>query len=297
MKTGKFLVTVLSVVAAAALLGLFFREVPFDAPVRMEQELGATVAEIEKAGESEWTVPEAAVVQEGGNNAYIFVLKKLRAKKIEVFQTGSAGEKLIVKSESLGPGDLILTSPSPVRDGAAIAVTGGLDEKRSVQLTLNAAIAAVNEASLQESMRFVSLEYTDRMGFDHDLLSKLLRRAFKEFSQPWIEIVQGPDIQLQGAEAIVSGSIRLQALYRGKRNYLLGGPDSSNTLWLRMEKKPGGWKLAEMRGLMPLDFDERAMRLLGSELGMPLSARETAEKKEFCMRCRGKMAERFGTGK
>jgi hypothetical protein len=48
---------------------------------------------------------------------------------------------------------------------------------------------------------------------------------------------------------------------------------------------------------MPLGFDERAMRLLGAEVGLPLSTDEKEEKKAFCMPCRSKMVERFGTGK
>ncbi|MEN6439761.1 MAG: hypothetical protein ABFD97_14395 [Syntrophobacter sp.] len=116
-------------------------------------------------------------------------------------------------------------------------------------------------------------------------MSGLLSRAYKEFAQPLLEVVDPPVIKIQGKEALVQGSIRRRALYRGSRGYLLGGPDSSNTIWMRMEKLPGGWKLVEARGLMPLGFDERAMKLLGAEVGLKLGAREKIEKKESCMPC------------
>jgi hypothetical protein len=64
-----------------------------------------------------------------------------------------------------------------------------------------------------------------------------------------------------------------------------------------MEKLSAGWKLTELTGLRPLGLDEKFMKFLGAEVGLPLNAHEKVEKKEFCMPCRSKMAERFGTGK
>jgi hypothetical protein len=298
MRKGKFLIIGLCALSAAALLGWSIRKAPFTASIRLPREFEATVVVIEKAGEREWMVPKAAVVEpEGGNGAYVFRLEKLRAKRIGVFPAGSSGEKLIVKSGLLAPGDPVLIDPASIQDGAAIAVTGGLDERSLVQLTLNAAIAAVNEASLKESMRFVSPGYADPLGFDFRLMSGFLSRAYKEFAQPRLEVVDSPVIEIQGTEAVVQGSIRLQAFYRGRRSYLLGGSDSSNAVWMRMEKLSAGWKLTELTGLRPLGLDEKFMKFLGAEVGLPLNAHEKVEKKEFCMPCRSKMAERFGTGK
>jgi hypothetical protein len=64
-----------------------------------------------------------------------------------------------------------------------------------------------------------------------------------------------------------------------------------------MEKSENGWKLVEVRGLMPLGFDEKYMKMFGAEVGLPLSGQEKMEKKEFCMPCRATMADRFGRGK
>ncbi len=286
----------LCALAAVALLGWSFRKALFTASVRLPREFEAVVSVIEKAGEAEWMVQKTAVVHERTKGAYVLRLEKLRARRIEVFPAGTRGERLIVQAPLLQSGDLILVNPSSSREGAAIAVIGGIDETSQVKLTLDAAIAAVREANLDESMRFVSPGYADSIGFDFRTISELIAKAFKEFARPQIEIVEGPDILVRGAEAIVRGSIRLRASYRGKSGYLLGGPESSNTLWMRMEKLSGGWKLAEVRGLMPLGFDERAMKLLGAEVGLPLKDNEKQKKKEFCMPCRSKMVERFGSG-
>ena len=35
-----------------------------------------------------------------------------------------------------------------------------------------------NEANLKESIRFVSLKYADPIGFDNDLIARLLAKAF-----------------------------------------------------------------------------------------------------------------------
>jgi hypothetical protein len=66
---------------------------------------------------------------------------------------------------------------------------------------------------------------------------------------------------------------------------------------MRMEKSENGWKLIEVRGLMPLGFDEKYMRLFRAEVGLPLTGHEKVEKREFCMLCRTKMEGRFGGGK
>ena len=294
MKKKSVLVTAVCAVAVVALLGKSVRKAAFHASVRAPREFRAAVTGVEKAGEGQWFVRKSAVARPvGGNEAYLFRLEKLRAKKVYVIPAGSSGENMVVTSGRLASGDLILVDPESIHDGAAVSVSSGLDERALVQLTIDAAIAAVNDASLNESMRFVSSNYSDPLGFDFELIAAFLSRAYKEFSNPYLEVVDSPSVEIQGKEAVIRGSIRLQAGYRGRRNYLLGGRDSSNTIWMRMEKLPAGWKLVELRGLRPLGFDERFMKLLGAEVGLRLSTGEKAEKEQFCMPCRSKMAEKF----
>ena len=101
-------------------------------------------------------------------------------------------------------------------------------------------------------------------------------------------------IQIEGSKAEVKAGIRLSAIYRGRRNYLLGDEDTPNSIHLILDKSPNGWKLFRIEGLRPLDFEERAFKLLGAQLGVPLTQAEQIEKQQFRMPCRQRMAERFG---
>ena len=279
----------------ASLVVWFGRNALIRASIRLPPEFPAAVGVVEQTGEGFLAVQKDSVVErEGGSGAFVFCLQRLRARKVDVLPVGSSGNKVIVKSGILAPGDLVLIEPGSIQDGAAVSVTDGLDEKRLVQLTLVAAVTAVNQASLAESVRFVSPGYADPLGFDFRLMSGFLSKAYKEFSYPLLEVVGPFDIEIRGTEAVVKGSIRLQGTYHGRRSYLLGGSDFTNAVWMRMEKSRNGWKLVELRGLRPLGFDEKIMKLLGAEVGMSLSTQEKQEKKEFCMPCRSRMAERFG---
>jgi hypothetical protein len=138
VKTGKFLIIALCALAAAALLGWSFRNRLFTASFRLPQEFEAAVAAMEEADGTGWVVKKAAVIQEGAKGAYVFRLEKLRAKRTEVFPIGLSGERVIIQAR-LEPGDLILADPLSAWDGAAIAVTGGIDQASLVKLTLDAA--------------------------------------------------------------------------------------------------------------------------------------------------------------
>jgi hypothetical protein len=101
-------------------------------------------------------------------------------------------------------------------------------------------------------------------------------------------------IQVKGKEAMVYAQARLDATYHGRRNFLLGDDSAPNQLLILMEKSGFSWKVSGIQGLNPLGFDEKFLRLLGAEVGLPLSGEETQAKKEACMPCRQRMAERFG---
>ncbi|MHC1725561.1 MAG: hypothetical protein AB9866_06050 [Syntrophobacteraceae bacterium] len=103
------------------------------------------------------------------------------------------------------------------------------------------------------------------------------------------------DIDINAEGAVIHAGIRVEAVYGGKRNYLLGVPHDYNQVLVKMDKLDSGWKVAEIRGLAPLGFEEKFMKLLGAEIGLPLSAPEKVRKKEACMPCRSTMADRFGT--
>jgi hypothetical protein len=161
-------------------------------------------------------------------------------------------------------------------------------------LTVEAGIEAIKEKNYEETLRFLSPSYSDRWGFNARLMEQVIRRAFKEFDRPRIELDGPPVIRIQNNQALVSASIRLTAIYQGRRNFLLGNSAHPNSLWLQMEKTGSGWKLENVKGLRPLEFEEGFFKLLGAEVGLSLTEKEKAARQQACMPCRERMAERFG---
>ncbi|MFZ2444763.1 MAG: hypothetical protein WAW37_00255 [Syntrophobacteraceae bacterium] len=288
-------IIILAVLAVGLAAGFFARKSFFTASVRLTKERPAAVSRVEAAGAGVWLIAKDAVAPTNPDKkAFVMRLERLRARRIEVHSTGFSGGKAIVASNGLAAGDLVLAAPGSFEDGEAVAVRSGIDEKEILALTLDAGIAAAREKNLAESARFISPRYADSLGFDFRLMTGLLARAYKEFDRPEIVIVDPPDVRIEGEQAVIRESIKVRADYRGGRNYLLGGPAAANALLIRMEKSENGWKLVEIRGLMPLGLEEKYMKLLGAEVGLTLSGREKVEKREFCMPCRREMADRFG---
>jgi len=175
-----------------------------------------------------------------------------------------------------------------------VAPTEGVDDERLIRLTLEAGMAAAMAEDLEESVRFISAEYRDRLGFNFALMRKLLKRAYEEFNQPRIELVGAPTIQVKDNQATVRAKIRLTAIYQGRRNYLLGDQINPNSVLLVMNKSANSWKVSRIEGLRPLGFEEDFLKLLAAQIGLPLTEAESLEKKQFCMPCRQRMEQRFG---
>jgi len=175
-----------------------------------------------------------------------------------------------------------------------VAPTEGVDDERLIRLTLEAGMAAAMAEDLEESVRFISAEYRDRLGFNFALMRKLLKRAYEEFNQPRIELVGAPTIQVKDNQAMVRAKIRLTAIYQGRRNYLLGDQINPNSVLLVMNKSANSWKVSRIEGLRPLGFEEDFLKLLAAQIGLPLTEAESLEKKQFCMPCRQRMEQRFG---
>jgi hypothetical protein len=176
-----------------------------------------------------------------------------------------------------------------------VSIRGGLPDEQAIRLTLEAGIAAGMAEDLRETLRFLSRDYRDGSRFNFQILGRFLDRAFREFDAPSIELTEAPVIEVKGNEAVVHAKVRLEADYLGRRNYLIGDANAPNSILLRMERSRFGWKAAEVRGLSPLGLGESFLRLLGADVGLPLSKEELREKKEACMPCRERMAERFGS--
>jgi hypothetical protein len=170
-----------------------------------------------------------------------------------------------------------------------------VDDEHLILLTLKAGMAAAMAEDLDESLRFISIDYSDDLGFNFNLMRGLLERAYEEFDQPLIELAGPAQIQIEGRQAVVLAQISLSAVYNDRRNYLLGNRDHPNTILLLLEKSANKWKIYKIEGLQPLGFEEPFLKLLGAELGLVLTAAERLQKQKACMPCRLRMIERFGS--
>jgi hypothetical protein len=255
------------------------------------EETPVTVEPIEPAGRGLWLVsPEVLDRVSGTRTAR---LKNLRVQKIEVEIIRETGNQVAIRGPDLQEGDLLLRRPRELAEWAAVAPRG-LDDEKLLRLTIAAGLAGLRDRDLSQSMRFMSPNYRDSWSFNHFFLGELLKRAYREFDDLSLELAAEPEIRIQGQQAMVQAKVRLTANYMGRRNYLLGDQKEFNTLFFQFEKAVPGWQVTNLKGLRPLGFDERFFRLLGGDIGLPLTEAERRDKKAACMPCRDRMAERFG---
>lgn len=261
-------------------------------------ETPAEVVEIDALGTGLWLVPKDAIAQQSGiANPFVHRIKNLRIERLTVEITAETEGHVELRSNELEAGDLLVLEPEAVHVGQAVAPTRGIDDKGWIRLTLEAGIAAAMAEDLTESVRFISPSYRDSLGFNFTLMRRLLERAYEEFDSPRIELAEPPAIQLRGSRATVQAQLRLTAIYKGRRNYLLGDQDHPNNILLILYKSANGWKVSQIEGLRPLSLEEGFLKLLGAQIGLPLTETEQLEKQQACMPCRQRMAELFGPGR
>lgn len=187
-----------------------------------------------------------------------------------------------------------MVDPRGIKENDPVVPRSGIDDSHRILLVLEAGIGAIEREDLSECLRFLSGKYQDAWGYNPKLISAFVKRAFKEFSQPRIELQESPTVQVNNQQALAQVALRLKAFCQGRSNYLLGDSNGFNKLALSLEKEALGWKLVRVQGLKPLGFDERFLKLIGSEIGLPLNEAEQKERRQACMPCREKMSERFG---
>jgi hypothetical protein len=219
-------------------------------------------------------------------------------EKVPVAGTSAAvvetGLEVEHRSNKLRARDLLSLQPGSPRAGQAEAPISGIDDEDLILFTLKAGMAAAMAEDLDESLRFISADYCDDLGFNFNLMRGLLERAYEEFDKPRIELTEPPQIQIRDRQAVVLAQISLTAIYNDRRNYLLGNRDHPNTILLVLEKSTNNWKISKIEGLQPLGFEEHFFKLLGAELGLVLTAAEREQKQQACMPCRRRMIELFG---
>jgi hypothetical protein len=279
--------------AAAMVLGFIIAW--FLLPPEPVTEIPVTVAEIKSSGPGAWLISRDAVAEASGHSGpFVIRLKHLRMESLPVEILDTRGSEVLVQTDMLNKGDVVVLQPDVLTAGQAAAPRSGLSEERLIGLVLEAGMAAAEAENLDESSRFISPDYHDRLGFTATLLRLLLKRAFKEFDEPRLELAEPPVIEVEGRRALVQARLRLSAVHGDGRNYLLGDREKPDTILLKLDKSINGWKVASLEGLRPLGFEETFFRILGAEIGLPLSGTEGEQRKRTCMPCRQRMVERFG---
>ncbi len=260
-------------------------------------EIPIKVAQIQQAKNGLWLIPKDGLIEKvDQSESFVFRLKHLRTERLPVKIKDYTGDSILVRSDDLKAGDLLVIEPGPIQPGQAVDPTAGVDDERLVHLTLLAGIEAAMAEDLDESVRFISPSYHDNVGFTFILMRKFLERAYEEFDQPQIELAEPPAIQIKGSRAVAVAQVKLTAIYQGRRNYLLGDQDNSNTLFIVLDRSASSWKASQVEGLRPLGIEEGLLKHLGADLGLPLTPEEREQEDRFCMPCRQRMRERFGTG-
>lgn len=260
-------------------------------------EIPIKVAKIQQAKNGLWLIPKDALVEISDQpKSFVFRLKHLRTEQLPVEIKDYTDDSILVRSDDLKAEDLLVIEPGPIQAGQAVTPTAGVDNEPLVHLTLLAGIEAAMAEDLDESVRFISPNYHDNVGFNFILMRKLLERAYEEFDQPQIELAEPPVIQIKGSKAVAMTQVRLTATYQGRRNYLLGDQDNANTIFIMLDRSTNSWKVSQIEGLRPLGFEEGLLKHLGADLGLSLTPAELEQKNRFCMPCRQRMKERFSTG-
>lgn len=290
----KKLLLLLLIVIGGLVVNIGFSLDPKGKPIT---ETPVEVVEIDYRDNGLWSVPKDVIGRRSGKpNPFVLRLKDLRVERLTVEVAAEAGNRAEIQSDDLKTDDLLILHPGKVQLGRAVAPIRGIDDERLIRLTLEAGSAAVMAEDIEESVRFISPNYRDSLGFDFNLIRRLIERAYEEFDQPLIELAESSVSQINGFQAVVQTQMKLTAIYNNRRNYLIGDRINPNIIILLLDKSANGWKVSQIKGLRPLGFGERFLKILGDQVGLPLTASERVKKKQTCMPCRRKMEERFGAG-
>jgi hypothetical protein len=258
--------------------------------------IAVNVTDIRPAGENLWLAPRG-VLDAGslhGTRREVVRLTYLRTERLPVHVEKHTEDGLILRSKELSIGDLLILEPGRLGAGQPVSPTAGISPERLIRLTLEAGIATVMTEDPENAARFLSSDYRDSLGLTKTVLAKILERTYQEFDSPQIELLEPPRIQVRGDQAVVHANLKVSALYRGRRNFLLGDEHGPNAVRLTFSRFPEGWKLSGIEGLRPLGLDEGFLRLLAAQVGLRLSRAEEEQRQRSCMPCRQRMGERFG---
>jgi hypothetical protein len=186
--------------------------------------------------------------------------------------------------------------PGAAHESPAATSTLGLSDHQLVKDLITKGVEAVHGEDLKKSISLFSPDYGDGLDFNVVLMRKLIKSAYMKFDEPQIFFKEPPAIIIDRSLANVQAMVRMSVIYSGKRNYILGDSKTYNSVLIRLNKHPNGWKIKSIEGLRPLGFEEGILRHLGDDLGLALTPAEREANRRFCMPCRIRMNERFSTG-
>ena len=254
-----------------------------------------TVSGIKQVKNGMWKISRPALAYDAENaDTYVLRLKHLRAEKVNIGISKETGDKYLLSSRGLQPGDLLIENPAMYRNGQAVLPVSGVDDKRMINLIMEAGIAAATESKRGDLFRFVSTEYRDRLGFNREIIGRFVKRIFEELEGLSIYLAGDPEIFIKGKNAKVMLELRIKAFFMGRQNYILGDAENPNKVIIILRKSENAWKVISAEGMRPLGFEEDYLRLLGGRFDLPLTDQEKIERDNRCMPCRQRMSERFG---
>jgi hypothetical protein len=282
---------VLIVIMAAGILFVLW----YSPDIEEVHDIPVTVSGIKQVKNGMWKISRPALAYDAENaDTYVLRLKHLRAEKVNIGISKETGDIYLVSSRDLRPGDLLIENPAMYRNGQAVLPVSGVDDKRMINLIMEAGIAAATESKRGDLFRFVSTEYRDRLGFNREIIGRFVKRIFEELEGLSIYLAGDPEIFIKGKNAKVMLELRIKAFFMGRQNYILGDAENPNKVIIILRKSENAWKVISAEGMRPLGFEEDYLRLLGGRFDLPLTDQEKIERDNRCMPCRQRMSERFG---
>lgn len=291
----RLIVFIVIIIAGILSVLLHVRDIEEVYESRTGLDIPVSVSEIEQVEEGVWKVPGSAVPFNTKNeDTYILKLKHLRAEKVNVAILKEKGNKYLLSSRDLIQGDLLIDNPSMYRNGQSLPRVSGVDDKRMINLIIEACIAATKESDREDLFRFVSAEYMDKLGFNRKIMERFVRSIFKELENLSPQLSEDPEIFINRKDAKATLKLRIKAFFMGRQNYVIGDEENPNNVIIIFRKLENTWKVISTDGFRPLGFDEKYLRLLGGRFQLPLTDQEKIERDARCMPCRSRMSERFG---
>jgi hypothetical protein len=257
-------------------------------------EIPVTVSGIKRVKNGMWKVSRSAVTSDSENSEpYVLRLKHLRAEKVNIRISKETSDEYLLSRGDLKPGDFLIENPAIYRNGQAVLAVSGVDDRRMINLIIEAGIAASTESKPEELFRFVSTDYRDRLGFNREMIGRFVLRVYEELESLSIHLDGDPEIFIKGKDAKAMLKLRIRAFYMGKQNYVIGDAENPNNIIIMFRKSKNVWKVISAEGIRPLGFEEDYLRFLGGRFDLPLTEHEKIERDKRCMPCRRRMTERF----